>query len=337
MKIILADLLLASLEASLNRPLRLQMGDHPLDKSLGQCKTLWWTLRVTEVTMRRLNDYSFYELGTKLEPLARVQDATKYGSVWFQLSQARDAVELFLENFPLEICRTPAKNLIDTITDTVPRDFNEASTKSGDEPLSYHAYYIRTRKTEFEAVLSAELSAFDTYFLTQQGIYKTSDLVERAEMAFGEETRKNIGDDAKKDFRQGGRCLAFELPTAAGFHTIRAVESVLRKYHRIVRKLADTDKSPEMAQCINELRSDKEDPKVLDILDHVRDLHRNPHMHPEAFLSMEEALRLFDVSKSAINAMADRIAALSPRTVEVNDGSTVSELLGLAGLGHTDI
>lgn len=91
---------------------------------------------------------------------------------------------------------------------------------------------------------------------------------------------------------------------------MRSTEAVLRKYHGLAMNLAPTDESPEMAQCINELRKKKEDPKLLDILDHIRDLHRNTVMHPEAFLSMEEALRLFDISKSAINAMADKISAI---------------------------
>jgi hypothetical protein len=183
--------------------------------------------------MRRLNDYMFYELGTKLEPISFLRSETKYGSVWFQLDDARDALQSFLKNLPLEICRTSALKLIAAITEVVPEDFSEASKKSSDAVISYHDFYIRSAKDEFQTVLSAELSSLDTYYLTQQGIYKTSDLVDKAEMAFGDGTRKVIGDDAKKDFRQGGRCLAFELPTASGFHTIRAVEAVLRKYHRL--------------------------------------------------------------------------------------------------------
>ncbi len=65
-----------------------------------------------------------------------------------------------------------------------------------------------------------------------------------------------------------------------------------------------------MAQCINELRASGEDEKLMDILDHVRDLHRNALMHPEVFLEMPEALRLFDISKSAISAVAERVCEL---------------------------
>jgi len=105
--------------------------------------------------------------------------------------------------------------------------------------------------------------------------------------------------------------LAFELATAAGFHTMRAVEAVLRDYWTLVKKPALGTKPPEMAQCINELRASGEDVKLMDILDHVRDLHRNTLMHPQAFLQMTEALRLFDISKSVISAMAEHMYLLS--------------------------
>lgn len=49
----------------------------------------------------------------------------------------------------------------------------------------------------------------------------------------------------------------------------------------------------------------------MDILDHIRDLHRNTLMHPQAFLQMTEALRLFDIAKSAISAMAERMHILT--------------------------
>jgi hypothetical protein len=65
-----------------------------------------------------------------------------------------------------------------------------------------------------------------------------------------------------------------------------------------------------------------EDSKLLDILDHFRDLHPNTTMHPEAFLESPEALKLFDIAESGISAMADRIKQLSgteevPTVIEV--------------------
>jgi hypothetical protein len=285
---------------------------------------------VQESNMRRLNDFRFYELGIKLKPLEDVNKDTTYRSVFYELWFARGAVADLLKTFPeLSICHQAARELMDAITVIVPDDWAAATEKDMDEKLGYHYYGIQSAKEAFEHVLSAELDSLNTYLLTQHGIYRTADLVERADMAFGETTRRNISEEARKDFRQGGRCLAFELPTASGFHTMRATEAVLRQYHRLVTRLSDEERSPEMAQCINELRKSGEDGKLMGILDSIRDLHRNPQMHPEAFLTMDEAIRLFDISKSAINAMSDRIGHLNIST-NGPSGLTASFASGLA-------
>jgi hypothetical protein len=45
-------------------------------------------------------------------------------------------------------------------------------------------------------------------------------------------------------------------------------------------------------------------PKTVSMLDRVRELNRNPMMHPEDNLGEDEALLLFDLCKAAIIAMA---------------------------------
>lgn len=290
----------------------------------------WWVAAIGEAGMRRLNDYRFYELGLRLQPLDTIDSKTQYKSIVYELWFARSGVTDFLRAFPeLNICRSAATELVESITEVVPETWADATAKDMEAVVGYKGHTVRTAKETFEHVLSAELSSMDTYLLTQQGIYNTADLVDRSEMAFTENTRSVIGEQSTKDFRQGGRCLAFELPTASGFHTMRATEGVLRIYHRLVKQLPVATRSPDMAICINELRAAQEDAKLIYLLDSVRDLHRNPQMHPEVFLTMEEALRLFDISKTAINAMADRIKALQP---PAQPSGLVAAFLGMNAL-----
>ncbi len=58
------------------------------------------------------------------------------------------------------------------------------------------------------------------------------------------------------------------------------------------------------------------DPKVIQVLDQIRDLHRNPLMHPQEFLSMKEAVGLFDIAKSAIASLAEEIEELQKAGVQ---------------------
>jgi hypothetical protein len=250
-----------------------------------------------------------------VHPLSEIEeDALLVQHIW-QLHNARAWVNFVLNNelFNFVVCRDSADELVTAISTIVPQKTSDFSSIGADRKLdTFEAYRIRSNAVEFETVLAAEMPTFDTYVVSKKGIYAMSDLIERAERAIDDSVRSAISEDSIQDFKQAGKCLAFELPTAAGFHTMRSVEAVLRKYWTLVKKPPEGTKPPEMAVCINELRAAGEDAKLMDILDHIRDLHRNTLMHPEAFLTITEALRLFDISKSAISAMGDKINLLQP-------------------------
>jgi len=100
---------------------------------------------------------------------------------------------------------------------------------------------------------------------------------------------------------------------------MRSMEAVVGRYWEVVSHSAVGVRPPEMAQCIKELRAAGEDEKLMAILDHIRDLNRNTVMNRAAFLQLHEALLLFDISKSAISGIAERLeemdsaASIAPR------------------------
>ena len=277
--------------------------------------------------MKRINQFQFYQLGMNLHPLARVVTGTLLQNVAWDIFSAKSWLFSLLNGqfgFFLHVSKKPAETLLMALNSVLP-DVPPGSPapfgaiQPGTKIESWQSSWITSCLREFETVFSAELPTIATYIVSKKGIYDTADLTEHADQAIDATVRGVISEDAKTDFLQAGKCLAFELPTASGFHTMRAVEAILRQYWTLVIKPAAGTKLPEMAQCINDLRAKGEDPKLMDILDHVRDLHRNPQMHPEAFLTTGEALRLFDIAKSAISAMGDKIighekaqAALAP-------------------------
>lgn len=215
---------------------------------------------------------------------------------------------------PVTFSKQATDALYTALNEIASDDWSKTDFESDVEPSAL--YRLKTAAQNFETIFSAELQGASTYYVEQKGIYSTPDLMDRAELALGDSVAV-LEDDAKKDFNQAGRCLAFDLPTAAAFHLTRSIESVLRKYHALIcAKSSAAGRRPEMATCINELRRSGADAKLLDILDHFRDLHRNTTMHPEVFLDGPEALRLFDIAKSGINAMADKIKEFPAPTVE---------------------
>lgn len=154
----------------------------------------------------------------------------------------------------------------------------------------------------FEQALALDLGRAPVYFVTPKGIYATPSLINSAEAALVDEVAGIISDAAKRDLNQAGRCLAFNLSTAAGYHALRATEKVLREYYTFV--LHKPAEQVRMKQAIDELIKAKAEPKTLAVIDQLRSLHRNPIDHPEVFLEPAEAMELFSICTSAISAMA---------------------------------
>lgn len=275
--------------------------------------------------MKAIDQFEFYQLGYHIHALDSIQDGATVQECLFDLYTAGNWLDHLVSDQLVElvVARGAAAKLLWMIRKVVPggqAPFPDLNTKLEDFGRFY-VHHLKEALREFETVFAAELRVMPSYLVRRKGIYQTDMLIEHAEQAFTAEARKLLPDQAAKDFREAGRCIAFELPTAAAFHVMRVTESVLREYHAIIKKLPPGTKSPDMAVCINEIKAAGGNKKVTAILDQIRDLHRNPTMHPDEFLSMDEALALFDVAKSAIAAMIAEIAVLKSDTTPVTPES----------------
>jgi hypothetical protein len=154
-----------------------------------------------------------------------------------------------------------------------------------------------------------------TYFVSKKAIYDTNDLILRADELFSEPIRQRLSDQVKHDVRETGKCLAFDLATAAGFHITRALEGVVLDYLQILcpKEIASLKDSQRNLGNYIKMASDHEgDLKVCNSLDQFRDLHRNPLIHPETVLSVDEALTLLGIAQSAIVAIVMDIQKRNP-------------------------
>lgn len=255
--------------------------------------------------MKRINNDNFLKFGKALAPLSSIEAGKKLGDVLFIVYDASSWLDWFLADkvVPLNVCKGAGWELsasLREITNLLNQENQDFS-----KPLeAAQVYTIKNNLNRFETVLTAELQTADTYFISQTGIYSTPDLIERAERVFPESTRKHIPDHAVKDIRHAGKCLAFDLPTAAAFHMLRATEALIREYYTIVVGHPPKMQSRNWGRYINHLRKKNADSKILSALDQIREMHRNPLMHPEDFLSMDEAATLFGVAQGVIVSMA---------------------------------
>ncbi len=281
--------------------------------------------------MERLNSFFFYEggaiiraLGLKSESGTPLQDLT-YD--YFNASRWLSAL-LKVEALTLQVVRATTLKLKELVNEQnaeatkIIRQAIDKGTNETDPPTLdvMASYYVRDAISEFQTVLSAELSTADTYTVSKKGIYSTADLIERAENALSASLRAEISGQAVNDFRQAGKCLAFDLFTATGFHILRATDAVLRIYYE---RFVGTKPKPKMrnwgaytkilTKCANDPNKTlRPDVKTIALIDQIREMHRNPIIHPEDNLDEDKALVLFDVCKSAITAMACELKETTP-------------------------
>lgn len=112
-----------------------------------------------------------------------------------------------------------------------------------------------------------------------------------------------LPDIAQYDFIEAGKCIAFELPTAAAFHLMRGTEAVLRHFYcsLIIRNRV----RPLWAPMVEHLRSRRKPPPepLLDNLDNIRRSFRNPTQHPDKVYDIQEVQDLFGLCIDVVNRM----------------------------------
>lgn len=118
-----------------------------------------------------------------------------------------------------------------------------------------------------------------------------------------------LPDIAREDLDEAGKCVAFQRPTAAAFHLMRAVEGVLRWFYLEIVKRGRIAEPRMWAAMTTQLASlSKPIPKtLLDNLDHVRQNFRNPTQHPDKVYDNDEAQDLMALSIDVINRMVKHL------------------------------
>jgi hypothetical protein len=252
--------------------------------------------------MQLVNVHKFYDLGASVHALDSLPETVTLGNCFLPILLANFRLKQLLENqlLPINVCRVSAEKLVSALKDSLPDDLGP-NTDWNLETTKDKVQAIKTTLKEFETVFSAELPSLATYFVDQKGIYSTKDLIERAENMFSETVRVAMNPQTVEDIRQAGRSIAFDLPTASGFHSLRAIESILRLYYSNILKKSPTKR--DWGTYIEDLKKGGADQDILSAIDQIRSLHRNPLIHPEDNLTVDQAVALLALAQGAILGM----------------------------------
>jgi hypothetical protein len=183
------------------------------------------------------------------------------------------------------------------------KPIKEEIEKSSDTYLSQElATRLREVMTTLRPTLEAEARGMIAYIISERR-FRIDHLIKGHRHLFAKAVYEGLPEFAQKDFTEAAKCLAFERPTAAAFHMLRATEATMRYYYceKVKRKRSNLM----WGAMIQSMRSmPRRFPKVLlNQLDHIRDGFRNPTAHPDKIFDIDEAQDLLSICIDVANRM----------------------------------
>lgn len=257
--------------------------------------------------MIELNVYFFCWLGSLLGSIQRIEPDWPLAASLQGLVNARKGLEEFKIGAPARAFPRAAgiaNELLAAINDIVPPVGTPIPNVKA--PIqSWQVGHLKRLCDGLLVVLSDESQRSYILKVQDQRCLSSYSLVEKIEDCFPKECWELIEKPAKREFEECGKCLSLERYTASGFHALRGVECVIRQY--LVKLTGDLPKKRDWGFYIEKLEKNGADAKLVAILNNIRTLDRNPLMHPEDWLNIDDAVGIFTTSQAAIVRLVEGI------------------------------
>lgn len=245
--------------------------------------------------MVEINVYWFYWVSMTVHPLSSVPQGTPLSYIAGNLGIARVALETMgapNQAFPKTSERM--LQMVAVINNILP------------DPQQVHdrmltgSEVIQLKNSANAIALSLEEESRHSYVLSleDQRCLSAYTLVEKIENCFPQNAWDKIKIDAKGEFEESGKCLAMERFTGTGFHALRGVECVIRQYIELVT--GALPRKRDWGHYLEVLRQNNADAGLVGVLDNIRTQERNPLMHPEDWLDVDDAVGIFNISHTAV-------------------------------------
>lgn len=279
--------------------------------------------------MLKIDPAFLFELASAMRRVHQVQRETPTANGYYFLDSARTHIRQAVdESIYTHALRAPvraAANALLAHMDNMLSIFQSVEDWPDKFPLG-DVVILQQLYGKFELLFVADLQATALYLVLPHGGYDTNLLIENGESLFSRELVNKV-PAALGDLQEACRCIAFELPTAAGFHLHRAHESVLRVYWDCVTGGDERPLENNMGVYLRELDNRNKGKKsVRSHLRSIKDFHRNPLMHPEQSLEdVDQALDLLAAIRCSIGYMLQEIPSDAPLLDQMGAPSPIRE------------
>jgi len=152
--------------------------------------------------------------------------------------------------------------------------------------------------------LQAELETIEAFVVTPKR-FDTDKLLDDVGSLMTPGVFSALPQITQYDLMEAGKCIAFERPTAAAFHLLRATEAELRHFYcTLVRtKRVSPLLWGEITRDLRKRKKTKQYITLYNNLDNIRNSYRNPTQHPDAIYDIHEAQDLLPLCFEAISRM----------------------------------
>ena len=146
---------------------------------------------------------------------------------------------------------------------------------------------LDTNISALRTTLESELQEMYAYSLTPSRLPPVVP-IEDAASVLAPDAYSSLPRSARLDVTEAARCLACELPTAAAFHLIRAVDVVVQAFYL----------------CPVRARRKVDHNELFERLDRIRTGFANPLQHPSTVFNADEAQQLWELAIDVIKRIA---------------------------------
>jgi len=161
--------------------------------------------------------------------------------------------------------------------------------------------------TDLRKTLVAEIEGFEAYLVTPKRL-DVNRLLKHPEQLLAPQAFGSFPALARFDIAEAGKCIAFERPTAAAFHLLRATECAIRalcqKYVKRNRPQLMWGPMVARLRAVRPLRGEE---SFLNNLDDIRLAFRNPTQHPDKVYDIEEVQDLWGRCIDVLNRIAKHL------------------------------
>lgn len=242
--------------------------------------------------MKKYSSYSLIEIGLWLRHLRDAENLTMKS-----VRSGNDVILRELENFRFNVSISGSIILANFMS-----SLNEVDDE---ERLgSARAKELEDIIGTLEEIIFAE-SRTKFHYVTSERRYNLEFLVESPDRLFSDGVFELLPEISRYDFKEGFKCVAYETPTAAAFHMLRATEGVLKElyFSFIKQKRVKTPMWGNMLSQLEKKTRNKPSSALLEALDNIRKSYRNPTNHPEAIYTISQTEDLMGLCIDVVNKM----------------------------------